>query len=428
MCSSFSNNYMFSMTRILIGVFLIALSAPRPAAAQALNIQLDGGLQGIHYTLPNGKIQPQPGGSLGLGYSIRLGGTLDLLTGVAGGIYRTKATLQNGVISSTYQVDDAGSAFQYNVKATGYQEMQRFYAVSVPLLLQYHTQDPLLQWYLDAGGKVFVPFGSSTQASAGQLVLSGYYPDYNIEVSNLPQHGFGTINGWKATTTGTQLKPSAALSAATGVSFSLAPQSRLYVGIYADYGLTGVVKKSSSRLPLVGYNSNGVNSAQAGSVLNSGTTGTASLLSFGLQVRLSFGLGGKRPAGGSKTAPGAVAPVLDTLQDEQRELIEESVVFGLLGETAVPEIQKKHLDEVADVLKRFPALRISITGHTCDGDNEPEDKAVGAERAKAVAAYLRSKGVDPARMEVSPASETDVFEPFNPLANYKNRRVVIKIK
>jgi len=428
MCSSFSNNYMFSMIRILIGVFLLAILAPRPAVAQGLNIQLDGGLQGTHYTLSNGKVQPQPAGSLGVGYSFRLGGTVDLLTGVAGGIYRTKATLRDGVISSTYQVDDAGSAFQYNVKATGYQEMQRFYAVSVPLLLQYHTQDPLLQWYFDAGGKVVVPFGSNTQVSAGQLTLSGYYPDYNIEVSNLPQHGFGTVNGWKANTTSTQLKPSVAVSAATGVSFSLAPQTRLYAGVYADYGLTGVAKKGSSRVPLVGYNSSGVNGVKAGSVLNSGTTGTVSLLSFGLQVRLSFGLSGRRSAGGSKTAQTAAPPVQDTLEDEQRESIEESVVFGLLGETAIPEIQKKHLDEVAGLLKRFPALRISITGHTCDGDSEPEDKAVGVERAKSVAAYLRGKGIDPARMEVSPASVTDVSEPFNPLANYRSRRVVIKIK
>jgi OOP family OmpA-OmpF porin len=313
------------------------------------------------------------------------------------------------------------------VKATGYEETQRFFAVSVPLLLQYHTQDPLLQWYIDGGAKVFVPFGSSTQVSAGQLVLSGYYPDYNIEVSNLPQHGFGTINGWKASTS-PQLKASAALSAATGVSFSLAPQTRLYAGVYIDYGLTDVTKKGDSLSPLVGYNPTGVGGVQAGSVLNQRSTGKASLLSFGLQLRLSFGLSGRSGASGKAGKAPVQQPVTDTLHEEQRELIEEPVVFGLLGEAAVPEIQKKHLDEVAGLLKRFPAVHISITGHTCDGDNEPEAKTVGVERAKAVEQYLRSKGVDPARIEVSPAAVTDVAEPFNPLANYRSRKVVIKIK
>jgi hypothetical protein len=44
-----------------------------------------------------------------------------------------------------------------------------------------------------AGGKVFVPFNSNIRVSAKQLTLSGYYPDFNVDVSSLPQHGFGTI-------------------------------------------------------------------------------------------------------------------------------------------------------------------------------------------------------------------------------------------
>jgi outer membrane protein OmpA-like peptidoglycan-associated protein len=412
------------MTRVIIGLALLITGLVPGAGAQALNIGFEGGLQGTQYTVPNGQVQPQPGGTLGLGYSFRLGSSLDLLSGVNFGIYRTKATLRDGVISSAYQVDDLGSAFQYNVNAKGYQEIQRFYAVSIPLLLQYHTQDPLLQWYFNAGGKLFVPFGSSTEVSAGQLALTGYYPDFNIEVSNLPQHGFGTVNGWKANAT-TQLNPSVALSAATGVSFSVAPHNRLYAGLFIDHGLTGMAKKSETSLPLVTYNPSGVSGVQAGSVLNQPAVGKVSLFSFGLQVRMSFGLNGARAAARARAQ--TTAPVKDTMNDDQRASIEEAIVFGLLGESAVPEIQKKHLDEVAGLLKRFPVVRVSLTGHVCDGE-EPEDKTVGVARARAVAQYLMDNGVDAGRIDVSPASETDVFEPSNPLANYRNRRVVVKIK
>ena len=72
-------------------------------------------------------------------------------------------------------------------------------------------------------------------------------------------------------------------------------------------------------------------------------------------------------------------------------------------------------------------MRVSLTGHVCDGE-EPEDKTVGVARARAVAQYLMDNGVDAGRIDVSPASETDVFEPSNPLANYRNRRVEVKIK
>jgi len=410
-----------------IGI-VVGLAVMSPAGAQGFSVELNGGLQGMHYTLPNGQSQLQPGGSLGLGYSFRLNRNFNLLTGVSGGLYRTRATLHDGVIFSDYQVDDAGSAFQYNVKATGYQETQKFYAASVPILLQYHTTDEGLQWYFNAGGKVFAPFGSSVNVSARQLVLSGYYPDFNIEVSNLPQHGFGTVNGWKSAATA-KLKAGAAASAATGVSFALSGGMRLYAGVFVDYGLTPMSQKGDS-LPLIPYSSGGVNTVKAGTVMNMRGVPSPKLLAFGLQVRLSLATGRSKSAAApaSKGNPEPPAPIKDSLGDDQLELIEGPVVFGLLGEMTIPEIQKKHLDEVAAVLKQFPSIRISLVGHVCDGDGETEEKRVGVERAKAVANYLRSKGIDASRMDVGPTAESDIFEPFNPLANFRSRRVVVKVK
>jgi outer membrane protein OmpA-like peptidoglycan-associated protein len=394
------------------------------AGAQALHIGLEGGLQGMHYSLQNGDSKPQAGGALSIGYTYRLNRNWDLLAGVSGGVYRTEATLKDGVVFTSNQVDDGGSAFEYSVKTTGYKETQRYFAASIPVLLQYHTTDEGVQWFFDGGGKVFVPFSTNVQASARQLALSGYYPDYNIDVSNLPQHGFGTIDNWKSSATA-QLKPSVAVSAATGASFPLLPGTRLYAGVFVDYGLTSLLKKGESK-PFASYSSTGVSGVQAGSVLNLPSTGKATLLSFGLQLRVSFGLSRPKRAGqGVTTQPSGIK---DSLMAEQRLLIEEPVVFGLLGESTIPEIQKDHLDEVADLMKQFPRIRISLVGHICGSDTEPEEQKVGVDRAKAVAQYLRNKGIDGSRMDVSPTSESDVVEPFNPLANFRNRRVVVKVE
>ncbi len=274
------------MIRKIIGIVICFSAMITQAGAQGLGIELNGGLQGTRYSLQSGQSQGQPGGSLGLSYPFRLGYNWDLLSGVTVGLYRTRASLSDGVFTS-YQIDDAGSAFQYSIKTTGYKETQRFFAASVPLLLQYHTTDPGVQWYFDGGGKVFVPFSTSVQVSAQQLSLSGYYPDFNVAVSNLPQHGFGTIKDWKTSAT-TKLKPAAALSAATGVSFSLGPDKRLYAGLYVDYGLTSLKGKNDS-MPLVTYSPTGLTGVQGGSVLSMPNTGKVTLLSFGLQLRLSFG-------------------------------------------------------------------------------------------------------------------------------------------
>ena len=413
------------MVRIIIGIVICFTATITQAGAQGLSIGLNGGLQGTRYQLQNGKSQLQAGGSLSLGYGFRLNNQWDLLTGITGGVYRTQASLRDGIAFSSYQVDDAGSAFQYSIKPVGYKETQQFFAASVPLLLQYHTTGAGLQWYFDGGGKVFAPFNSSIKVSAKQLVLSGYYPDFNVDVANLPQHGFGTINNWKANAT-TKLKPSAALSAATGVSFGLSAGTRLYAGLYVDYGLTSLKEKNDS-MPLVTYSPTGVSGVKAGSVLNMPNAGKVTLLSFGLQLRLSFA-SARSGAGRSKTNNEPQPPAKDTLGDEQREILETPVVFGHLDETSIPENQKDHLDEVAAIMKQYPAVRISIVGHTCDSETEPEDKKAGAERAKSVAQYLRNKGISPGRMDVNPVSASEVVELFDPLANFRNRRAVIKVQ
>jgi OOP family OmpA-OmpF porin len=413
------------MIRKITGIAIAFMAIITQAGAQGLSIELDGGLQGTRYSLQNGQSQLQAGGSLGLGYGFRLGRSLNLLTGVTGGVYRTQASLRDGVVFSSYQVDDAGSAFQYTVKPTGYKETQQFFAASVPLLLQYHTTDAGVQWYFAGGGKVFVPFNTSTQVSATQLSLSGYYPDFNVDLSNLPQHGFGTINNWKANAT-TKLRPAAALSAATGLSFSLSPGTRFYAGVYVDFGLTDL-KETNDSIPLATYSSTGISGVQAGGVLNMPKAGQVRLLSFGLQLRLSFGSGGSKAAARHHKITEPEQPAKDTIGDEQYEGIEGAVVFGYPGETAIPENQKNHLDEVAAIMKQYPAIQISIAGHICDDEKGAEDNKVGAERAKAVAQYLRSKGVDPSRMHVSSVGESDVFEPFNPLANFRSRRAVITV-
>src|ERR1700735_4072106 len=116
------------MTGKIIAIVVILHAIAPVAPAQGLIIGLDGGWQGMRYPLQNRRNNLRPAGSLDLFYSFRLAGNWDLLTGVSGGIYRTQAVLPDGTVFTNYQVDDAGSAFQYEMKTTGYKETQRFFA------------------------------------------------------------------------------------------------------------------------------------------------------------------------------------------------------------------------------------------------------------------------------------------------------------
>jgi len=454
------------MIRKVIAIAVCFIAVVTQAAAQGLIIELDGGLQGTQYPLTNGRNKPLPGGSFGLLYAFPLGNHWGVLTGITGGVYRTQATLPDGVVFSNYQVDDEGSAFQYSMKTKGYTETQQFFAGGIPLLLQYHTAGAGSQWYINAGGKVLFPSSAGVAIKAQQVTLSGYYPDYNVNISNLPQHGFGTIDNWNASST-TELKPAAALSAATGLSFRLSRSTRLYTGLYIEYGLTDLKSKTDS-MPLVTYSSTGVNGVQANGILNTLNAGQVKLLSLGLQVRLNFGRAGTKTAAPSNPTNPAVEsyptppatqsnpasptnlsnpatpatqsspttppnpanssnPSNLTISDDEAKVIQRPVVFGVLDETNLLQIQKDHLDDVAAIMMQYPDIRISIVGHICNSGTETEKAKTGIARARAVARYLRSKGIDRSRMNISAVDKSDPVLPYNPGANFQNRRVVITI-
>lgn len=414
------------MIRKIIGVAVCFAAIITQAGGQGLGIELNGGLQGTQYQLQNGQNKLLPGGSFGLIYTFHLSSQWGLLTGLTGGVYRMQASLPDGTVFTTYQVDDAGSAFKYSMNTEGYKETQQFFAASIPLLLQYHTAGAGTQWYFNGGGKVLLPSTASINISARQLSLSGYYPDFNLNVSNLPQHGFGTLNDWKASTS-SQLKPAAALSAATGISFRLSPGVRLYTGVYVEYGLTDVKGKNDS-LPLVTYSPTGVSGIQTNSVLNVPNAGQMKLRSFGLQVRFNFGSARTKPAVKAKTNKGSQQPADSAISYDEVKVIQQSVVFGLWGETAVPEVQYRHLDQVVKIMMQYPDIRISIVGHICNNGKETENAKVGTARAKAVARYLRNKGIDRGRIDISAVGKSDPERSDNPAANYRSRRVVITIE
>lgn len=414
----------------IIGAAVCLTFFMTPAGAQELGIGLSGGLQGMNYPLANGQSKPVPGGSLGVSYTFLLSGRWGILTGIGAGLYRTQATLRDGRF--TYdEVDQAGSAFEYNVKTTGYKEIQHFFAAGIPLLLQYHTVGAGPQWYIDGGAKVFLPFGTGAAVSAQQMSLSAYYPDLNLEVSNLPQHGFGSVNNWKGDA-GFTLKPAVALSGASGVSFGIAPGRRLYTGVYVDIGLTDIKGKNDS-MPLVTYSSTGVGGARANGVMNMTNAGAAKLFAVGLQVRLTLGPSKAKPVRRYKTPPphqdSVSKPAPSALSEDELQLIQTPVVFGVVGGTLIPELQREHLDQVIEVMKQHPELRISIVGHICNGGAESEDKKVGLARAVAIQRYLQSNGINrkSRRIDVGVAAESDTEDPNDPAANYWKRRAEITV-
>ena len=425
--------------------------------SQEFGIELNGGMQGLRFDIPGGSQgKPQAGGSAAVHYVFPLSARFGLLTGIGCGYYNTKATMQNGATFSSWQVDNTGSAFQYNTSATGYTETQRFFGANIPVMLQYHTVGNSTQWYLNAGAKFILPFNAKIKAAAQQLNLSGYYPDFNVEVFNVPQHGFAAVSNWQ-NSRNIELKPTATLSGGTGISFKMGERMRLYTGVYIDYGLSDM-KKADSYNSLIGYNPAGTADPLPGGVFSISNTGQAKLFACGLQVKLGLERRKRKPV--QEPSPETVIaqqvteqpamPPQEPKQPVQEETVQalppqpllnpvmsvadssvfkQPVTFGVLGQTTIPESAYPRLGSMVAILNKYSGTHIEIVGHTCNIGSENENIKVGEERARAVAVYLQSKGIPFERMHIRSAGLSDPIVPNSSTLNRQvNRRVTIKLK
>jgi OOP family OmpA-OmpF porin len=112
--------------------------------------------------------------------------------------------------------------------------------------------------------------------------------------------------------------------------------------------------------------------------------------------------------------------------DERGCWVLRGVQFDLGKATIRPE-SFPVLDEVVPVLRRNPGLRVEVQGHSDSTGSTPFNERLSGMRARAVMAYLVSKGVAPGRLTAKgfgalrPAASNDTVE-----GRAKNRRVELK--
>ena len=86
------------------------------------------------------------------------------------------------------------------------------------------------------------------------------------------------------------------------------------------------------------------------------------------------------------------------------------------------------LNEVAGTLQRYPQSYIDVVGHTDSTGSEAYNQQLSEQRAQAVANFLRSRGVTPARIAAYGMGETQpIATNATPQGRQANRRVELRI-
>ena len=420
---------------------------------QEFNIKINGGPSGILYDSALGDAKLKTGFGIGLGYTYYLSKHWGIATGIEGQYSQNSFNLNEGTTFTSYEVDDQGSAFEYRVSPKNYAEDQSFFSLVVPIILQYRTDiSAKTGFYLGVGAKALFPGKLKSKASASEIQMSGYYPDLNLVIDDLPPHGFGKISNWEGSTR-TSLKSSILLSGETGLSFKLKENLNLYTGVYFDYGLNELAK-SNSDSNLVTYSPTDVNSIEPNGVIkNDKVVQKTNYLAAGIQVKLGFSLKTKKqlpappestttavqttaePKVEPKVEPKTEIAVVQTAPEKKEVitaeniiLIEEPVGFTTVGNTDLSPAVIPHLDEIAVILKKDKTAVLEVTGYTCNIGSNERNQEIGMLRAKSVADYLQGKGIENSRIHLKSKGQTDPLVPNTSEENrIKNRRVSMEV-
>ena len=114
------------------------------------------------------------------------------------------------------------------------------------------------------------------------------------------------------------------------------------------------------------------------------------------------------------------------LKKEEREVLNfamRAVQFET-GKAALKEESFAVLNQIVDIMNRYPGYKLRISGHTDNVGEEQSNQILSEERAKACYQYLASKGISPGRMsyegfgESKPVASNDL-----PSGRRMNRRV-----
>jgi outer membrane protein OmpA-like peptidoglycan-associated protein len=131
---------------------------------------------------------------------------------------------------------------------------------------------------------------------------------------------------------------------------------------------------------------------------------------------------------GIRELQGCPKPAAPTVQ-EQAQLNEyaKTILFNT-GKASLKDASKQILNDITDILKKYPESKFTVEGHTDSAGSESLNEKLSEERAKSVSDFLIANGIDSSRLTSKGFGES------KPIANNatsagraQNRRVEINL-
>jgi len=276
------------MKTITITILILILTFSLKAQEKGGNIyfNLGGGSHSLSYSTPYATSKGAFGFTISGGYNYYFSKNMGISLGVGINSFGSSGEL-NGLLTSA-SIDMEGADYEHRNYFTHWTEKQSGYMLGIPLGIIYRTHFAKKAGLsATLGIKYLVPVKATYEVTGGDLVSTGFYSQWNLELENLPQYGFPTLNNKPSGEV--KLRSGLSLYADLGITFRIAERRSLYVGSYLDYGFTNVAK-SQEDLP---FGSKGTYTSIAAAT---GAVNEILPVCFGLKVGISLGMKSKSEA------------------------------------------------------------------------------------------------------------------------------------
>lgn len=241
------------------------LAAPADSATQQsvnfdkgsfLHFGIGGGFGSWNYSLAGGTVAPWQGSFTGdVTYAWYFLPWLGIGTGVHLSYIASDAQLTRQMTwdGKTLGITDSeGELYNHRVDFNDWHERQNLLFLEIPLALQFKAGTGKAGFYFNIGAKMGIPVYANYNHYRGDLIHSGYYPQWNAVLANLPER-FET-----ETFTRAQDGRAAAISWVNGELFGelgmlirLDRTTHLTLGIYGAYTLNDM--NTATDAPALGF-------------------------------------------------------------------------------------------------------------------------------------------------------------------------------
>ena len=179
-------------------------------------------------------------------------------TGLEFSQYQQEVALANSSSTlNTNEVDLSTSAFVYNVETRNYNEKQTLRALQIPLFVEYKTNiNKGIDFNFRAGAKYFLPLSYKIKATADYVKGSAYYPDFNLNIDDLPEYGLGSQSNYAASGE-YQTKAIVMSMFELGFTIDMGTKNALYAAMFLENGYGSILDQGKEE-SYIGYNPSSV--------------------------------------------------------------------------------------------------------------------------------------------------------------------------